>query len=65
MLGQRLPESTGLVGDRVLAELAAGDRGWVTVTRKRREDNLFISLSDASLATVILIRGCPHALHAP
>jgi hypothetical protein len=58
VLGQRFAESAGPVGHGALADLAAGDRSWVTVTGKRREDELLIWFYDASPAREILPCAC-------
>ncbi len=47
MPSQDLGQGTGLVHDGTLADLAAGDRRLVTVTGKRRADDLLIRLHDA------------------
>jgi hypothetical protein len=54
VLGQDLAEAAGPVRHGALADLATGDRSWVTVTGKRREGDLLICLYDASPAEVIL-----------
>ena len=48
VLGQDLAEVPGRVGDGAVADLAARDRRWVTVTGKRRELELLITSDDAS-----------------
>ena len=47
VLGQDLTEAAGPVRHGTLADLAAGDRQPVTVTGKRRADDLLICLHDA------------------
>jgi hypothetical protein len=54
VLGQDLTEAAGPLRHGAVADLAAVTGSWVTVTGKRRGDDLIICFHDASPAGVIL-----------
>jgi hypothetical protein len=62
--GQDLAEVPGPVGHGAVADLAARDRRWVTVTGKRRELELLITSDEASLRNELALRHT-HATRHP